>query len=61
MNLSVVDHYTVHYSRVGIVVGGGGGERHRNSNFPGECLSAVVSGLQEGQQYQFSVSFTISR
>ena len=59
MNLSVVDHYTVHYSRVG------SGRRRRQTNsetavFPANVSSGVVSGLQEEQQYQFSVSVSLS-
>ena len=59
MNLSVVDHYTVHYSLVG-----GSSRRRRQTNsgtavFPASASSGVVSGLQEGQQYQFSVSVSL--
>ena len=59
MNLSVVDHYTVHYSRVG------SGRRRRQTEsgtavFPPGASSGVVSGLQEGQQYQFSVSVSLT-
>ena len=59
MNLSVVDHYTVHYSRVG------SGRRKRQAVtgtavFPASASSGVVSGLQQGQQYQFSVSVSLS-
>ena len=52
---SVVDHYTVHYSRLngsGIVISG-------TVTFPVSASSGVVSGLQEGQQYQFSVSVSL--
>ena len=57
MNLSVVNHYTVHYSRVG------SGRRRRQTEsgtaiFPASASSGVVSGLQEGQQYQFSVGWS---
>ena len=55
LNGSVVDHYTVHYSRLngsGIVSSGA-------VTFPTSASSGVVSGLQEGQQYQFSVSVSL--
>ena len=62
LNEPVVDHYTVHYSRVN----GGSGRRRRRQvdsertvTFPASASSGVVSGLQEGQQYQFSVSVTL--
>ena len=61
LNETVVDHYTVHYSRVN----GGSGRRRRQVDsertvtFPASASSGVVSGLQEGQQYQFSVSVTL--
>ena len=60
LNESVVDHYTVHYSRVN----GGSGRRRRQVlsgtvTFPVSVSSGVVSGLQEGQQYQFSVSVSL--
>ena len=56
----VVDHYTVHYSRVN----GGSGRRRKQVvsgtvTFPGSASSGVVSGLQKGQQYQFSVSVSL--
>ena len=59
MNLSVVNHYTVLYSRVD------SGRRRRQTDsgtviFPPGASSGVVSGLQEGQQYQFSVSVSLS-
>ena len=62
LNLPVVDHYTVHYSSI---VNGGSGRRRRQSNpesvtFPASVSSGVVSGLMGGQQYQFSVSVTLS-
>ena len=60
LNLPVVDHYTVHYS---IVNGGSGRRRQSNSGsvtFPASVSSGVVSGLLGGQQYQFSVSVTLS-
>ena len=55
-----VDHYTVHYSRVN----GVNGRRRRQVvsgtvTFPASVSSGVVSGLQEGQQYQFSVSVSL--
>ena len=61
LNIPVVDHYTIHYS----IVNGGSGRRRRQSNsgsvtFPASVFSGVVSGLLEGQQYQFSVSLTLS-
>ena len=49
---SAVDHYTVHY----ITVGGTRG----TLTFPGITSSGVVSGLQGGQQYQFSVTVTLN-
>ena len=60
LNEPVVDHYTVHYSRVN----GGSGRRKRQVvsgtvTFPASASSGVVSGLQEGQQYQFSVSVSL--
>ena len=59
--LPVVDHYTVHYSA--IVNGGSGRRRQTDSGsfiFPASVSSGVVSGLLGGQQYQFSVSVTLS-
>ena len=57
VHLSVVDHYTVHYSR-------GSGRRRRQVvsetvTFPASTSSGVVTGLQEGQQYQFSVTVSL--
>ena len=49
---SAVDHYTVHY----ITVGGTRG----TLTFPGITSLGVVSGLQGGQQYQFSVTVTLN-
>ena len=49
---SAVDHYTVHY----ITVSGTRG----TLTFPGMTSSGVVSGLQGGQQYQFSVTVTLN-
>ena len=57
LNGSVVDHYTVHYSRLN-----GSGNFACSSGtvtFPASASSGVVSGLQEGQQYQFSVSVSL--
>ena len=56
LDLPVVDHYTVHYSIVN-------GKRLNDSGsitFPASVSSGVVSGLLGGQQYQFSVSVTLS-
>ena len=59
LNEPVVDHYTVHYT----LVGSGGRRRRQVSSgvgtFPASVSSGVVSGLQEGQQYQFSVSVSL--
>ena len=52
VNLTVVDHYTVHYTTVGGVNG--------TVTFPNTATSGVVSGLQRGQQYQFSVTVTLN-
>ena len=58
LNGSVVDHYTVHYSRLN----GSDIISSETVTFPASASSGVVSGLQEGQQYQFSVSvsFTVN-
>ena len=52
VNLTVVDHYTVHYTTLvgvsGIV------------SFPATSSSGVVSGLQGGQEYWFSVTVTLN-
>ena len=53
VNLPVVDHYTVHYAAV--TVSG----LNDTATFPASASSGVVSGLQGGQQYQFSVSVTL--
>ena len=58
LNEPVVDHYTVHYTRVGS--GRSGRNGSESVTFPASASSGVVSGLQEGQQYQFSVSVSIS-
>ena len=52
----VVDYYfTVHYSRLnGSDIASSG-----TVTFPASASSGVVSGLQEGQQYQFSVSVSL--
>ena len=55
LNLPVVDYYTVNYSSIV--------SRRRQSDsatFPASVSSGVVSGLLGGQQYQFSVSVTLS-
>ena len=52
VNLTVVYHYTVHYTTVGGVNG--------TVTFPDTVSSGVVSGLQGGQQYQFSVTVTLN-
>ena len=60
LNESVVDYYTVHYSRVN----GGSGRRRQvvsgTVTFPASASSGLVSGLQEGQQYRFSVSVSLT-
>ena len=59
LNEPVVDHYTVHYT----LVGSGGKRRQVSSGtvtFPASASSGAVSGLQEGQQYQFSVSVSLT-
>ena len=52
VNLTVVYHYTVHYTTVGGVSG--------TVTFPDTFSSGVVSVLQGGQQYQFSVTVTVN-
>ena len=54
VNLTVVDHYTVHY--VYTTMGGVSVSVIFSSN----TSSGVVSGLQGGQQYQFSVTVTLN-
>ena len=44
-------HYTVHYTTVCGTV---------NVSYPASASSGVVSGLQEGQHYQFSVTVTFN-
>ena len=59
LNEPVVDHYTVHYTRVG----SGRMKKQVDSGtltVPACASSGVVSGLQEGQQYQFSVSVSLN-
>ena len=57
VNLTVVHHYTVHYT----TVGGGSGRRQSSTQmFPGPASSGVVGGLMTGQQYQFRVSVTLA-
>ena len=51
VNLTVVDHYTVHYTTVGGVNG--------TVTFSGTASSGVVSGLKGGQEYCFSVTVTL--
>ena len=52
VNLSVVEQYTVHYITVGGVNG--------TITFSASASSGVVSGLQEGRQYQFGVTVTLN-
>ena len=52
VNLTVMYHYTVNYTTMGVVNG--------TVTFPSTVSSGVVSGLQEGQQYQFSVTVTLN-
>ena len=52
VNLSVVENYTVHYITEGWING--------TLSFPASASSGVVSGLQEGRQYQFSVTVTLN-
>ena len=54
INLTVVNHYTVHYKYA--TVSGGSWK----VMFPGNTTSGVVSGLQGGQQYLFSVTVTLN-
>ena len=44
-------HYTVHYTTMCGTV---------NVSYPASASSGVVSGLQEGQQYQFRVTLTFN-
>ena len=52
VNLIVVEYYTVYYTTVGGVNG--------TLTFPVSASSGVVSGLQEGHQYNFSVTVTLN-
>ena len=52
VNLTVVDHYTVHYTTVDGV--------SETVSFPATSSSGVVSGLQGGQEYWFSVTVTLN-
>ena len=52
VNLTVVYHYTVYYTTVGGV--------SSTVTFSDTATSGVVSGLQGGQQYQFSVTVTLN-
>ena len=52
VNLTVVDHYTVHYTTVGGVSG--------TVSFPVTSSSGVVSGLQGGQEYWFNVTVKLN-
>ena len=52
VNLTVVDHYTVHYTTVGGISG--------TVSFPATSSSGVVLGLQGGETYWFSVSVTLN-
>ena len=52
VNLTVVYHYTVNYTTMGVVNG--------TVKFPSTVSSGVVSGLKGGQQYQFSVTVTLN-
>ena len=56
LNLPVVFHYTVHYS----ILNSGRQSNSGSVTFPASVSSGVVSGLMGGQQYQFSVSVTLS-
>ena len=52
LNIPMVDHYTVHYTNIAC-------GNMLSVPFPASASSGVVSGLQEGQQYQFSVSVSL--
>ena len=52
VNLTVVNHYTVHYTTVGGV--------NDAVLFPATSSSGVVTGLQGGQEYWFSVTVTLN-
>ena len=51
VNLTVVHHYTVHYTTVGGV--------NSTATFSATSSSGVVSGLQGGEVYWFSVTVTL--
>ena len=52
VNLTVVHHYTVHYTTVG--------GASSTVSFPATSSSGVVSGLQGGETYLFSVTVTLN-
>ena len=52
VDLTVVDHYTVHYTTVGGVSG--------TATFSANSSFGVVSGLQTGETYWFSVTVTLN-
>ena len=52
VNLTVVNHYTVHYTTVGGV--------NDTILFPATSSSGVVTGLQGGQVYWFSVTMSMA-
>ena len=56
LNLTAVMYYNVTYTIVNGSGEGGSGAVH----FPATVSSGVVSGLQEGQWYQFSISVTLN-
>ena len=51
LQAAVEYHYTVHYTTV---------YGTTNNSYPASASSGVVSRLQEGQQYQFSVTLTFN-
>ena len=52
VNLAVMYYYTVNYTIMGVVNG--------TVTFPSMVSAGVVSGLQGGQQYQFTVTVTLN-
>ena len=52
LNIPMADHYTVHYTNIAC-------GNSLSVTFQASGTSGVVSGLQEGQQYQFSVSVSL--
>ena len=52
VNLTVVNHYTVHYTTMGRVNG--------TATFSATSSFGVVSGLKTGEEYWFSVSVTLN-